>query len=305
MKIASIFLPSCASLLATATAHDLHIQHRTLGELGFDKEDTAVVVIDPQNDFLSPQGVTWGVVGEAVTERKTVEHIDMLFQAARDKDFLVFISPHYYYPHDKKWEFEGELEKLMHQIGFVDRTGPLSLEGFEGSGADWLEQYKDYIAGDNVIVTSPHKVYGPQTNDLALQLRKRGIDRIILGGMSANLCVESHLRELLEQGFDVYVVKDATAGPRHPVLGDGDASAMTNFGYLASGVLTTEDAITAMGTKPTTSVALTSLNGETSTNGNHDDTEASIAEQPNGAARLVSVGAVAGAAIMSTLVSMW
>jgi Isochorismatase family len=56
-------------------------------------------------------------------------------------------------------------------------------------------------------------VWGPETNDLVLQLRKRKISKIILGGMLANMCVESHLRELLEQGFEVAVVKDATAGP--------------------------------------------------------------------------------------------
>lgn len=138
----------------------------------------------------------------------------MMFKAAQEMDFLVFVSPHYYYPHDKNWEFEGSLEALMHEIDMFQRVDALSLEGFEGSGADWLEHYKQYIAEDNVIVTSPHKVYGPETNDLVLQLCKRKIDRVILAGMSANLCVESHLRELLEQGFEVYVVKDATAGAK-------------------------------------------------------------------------------------------
>jgi nicotinamidase-related amidase len=56
-------------------------------------------------------------------------------------------------------------------------------------------------------------VWGPQTNDLVLQLRERRIDKVILAGMLANLCVESHLRELLEEGFEVAVVKDATAAP--------------------------------------------------------------------------------------------
>jgi nicotinamidase-related amidase len=179
-------------------------------------------------------------------------HIDMLFQAARDLDFLVFVSPHYYYPHDKDWEFEGALEALMHEIGMFDREHPLSVEEFEGSGADWLEQYKQYIDGDNIIVTSPHKVYGPQSNDLVLQLRKRRIDRVILAGMSANLCIESHLRELLEQGFDVTVVTDATAGAIHPVLGDGYAAALINFGYLANAVVDTSQTIEAMGTDPST-----------------------------------------------------
>ncbi|MDX2464345.1 MAG: cysteine hydrolase, partial [Porticoccus sp.] len=172
---------------------------------------TALVITDPQNDFLSPKGVTWGVVGKSVVENNTVQHIDDLFKAAKANNIPVFVSPHYYYKHDHGWKFEGALEKLMHKIGMFDRKHPLSTEGFEGSGADWLAQYKKYIEDGETIVTSPHKVYGPETNDLALQLRKRGIEKVILAGMSANLCTESHLRELIEQGFEVAVVKDATA----------------------------------------------------------------------------------------------
>ena len=65
--------------------------------------------------------------------------------------------------------------------------------------------------------------------------------------MSANLCVEAHLRELLEQGFEVTVVKDATAGARHPELGDGYKAALINFGYIANAVLSTDEVEKAMG----------------------------------------------------------
>ena len=92
------------------------------------------------------------------------------------------------------------------------------------------------------MIASPHKVYGPQNNDLVLQLRKRRINRVLLAGMSANLCVESHLRHLLEQGFEVAVVADATAAAQHPELGDGYAAALTNFRYLATDVLDTDAA---------------------------------------------------------------
>jgi nicotinamidase-related amidase len=209
-------------------------------------EITALVIIDPQNDFLSPEGVTWGVVGESVTQNNTVENIEALFKAAKEAELQVFISPHYYYPHDHGWKFEGALEKLMHQINMFDRPDPLNLEGFEGSGADWLERYKPYIQDKKTVVCSPHKMYGPETNDLVLQLRKRGIDNVILAGMSANLCVEAHLRELLEQGFDVTVVKDATAAAKTPDLGDGYTSAVTNFKFLANAVVNTEEAVAAM-----------------------------------------------------------
>jgi len=212
----------------------------------FNSKNTALVITDPQNDFLSPKGVTWGIVGKSVTENKTVEHIEALFKAAKKNGYPVFISPHYYYPTDHGWEFEGTLEKVMHNIHMFDRKGALNLEGFEGSGADWLAIYKPYINDGETIVVSPHKVYGPETNDLVLQLRKRGIDTVILGGMSANLCTESHMRELLEQGFEVVVVKDATAAAITPELGDGYQAALTNFGFMANDVVTTNEAVKRM-----------------------------------------------------------
>jgi nicotinamidase-related amidase len=79
-----------------------------------------------------------------------------------------------------------------------------------------------------------------------LQLRKRGIDKVVLAGMSANLCVESHLRELLEQGCEVAVVADATAAAQHPELGDGYAASLINFRYIAGAVLTTEETVKEM-----------------------------------------------------------
>ncbi len=203
---------------------------------------TALVVIDPQNDFLSPIGVAWGVVGQSVTENRTVENLEALFRAATDTAVPVFVSPHYYYPHDHAWRFEGALEKLMHDLHMFDRRGPLDLEGLAGSGADWLERFKPFINDGKTIVVSPHKVYGPESNDLALQLRKRGISKVLLAGMSANLCVESHLRELLEQGFEIGVVWDATAAARLPEW-DGMAAAKVNFRMIANESMTTEQAV--------------------------------------------------------------
>jgi nicotinamidase-related amidase len=210
-----------------------------------DLTNTALVVTDPQNDFLSPEGVAWGVVGKNVIANKTVEHLEQLFKTAKKVDMPVFVSPHYYYPTDHGWKFEGALEKLMHNIGMFDREGALTMEKFEGSGADWLALYKPYIEDGKTVVSSPHKIYGPETNDLVLQLRKRGIDRIILAGMSANLCTESHMRELMEQGFEVLVVTDATAAAQVPE-GDGYQAALTNFRFIANSVAPTDEVVKSM-----------------------------------------------------------
>ncbi|MDT8321847.1 MAG: cysteine hydrolase [Xanthomonadales bacterium] len=212
-----------------------------------DSSRTALVITDPQNDFLSPQGVTWGLVGASVQANGTVPNIETLMKTAKSKNIAVFVSPHYYYPTDHGWKFGGAVETMMHSINMFERQGALTIEGFDGSGADWLEQYKPLINDGKTVIVSPHKVYGPESNDLALQLRKRGIDKVILAGMSANLCVESHLRELLEQGFEVAVVKDATAAAQTPDL-DGYAAALTNFRFLANTTWTTKEAAGAMTT---------------------------------------------------------
>lgn len=210
-----------------------------------DKKRVALVVVDPQIDFLSPQGITWGVMGESITENNTVENIERLFKAAKAVDMPVIVSPHYYYPTDHKWEFGGPGEHFMHDTGMFARKSAYSMEGFEGSGADFMPEYKPYIFDGKTVIASPHKVFGPETNDVVLQLRKLKVDQVILAGMAANLCIESHLRELIEQGFEVTVVKDATAGPRLPE-GDGYLAALTNFRIIANDLWTTDEAVKKM-----------------------------------------------------------
>lgn len=208
--------------------------------------NTAVVFIDPQNDVLSEKGANWEAVSASVTENRTVENMERIFKAAKANEYEVFISPHYFYPTDSGWKFNGPLEADEFKTHSFARTGSLNLTDFVNSGADWLDRFKPYIEDGRTIVVSPHKVWGPQTNDLVLQLRKRGMSKVLLGGMLANICVESHLRDLLEQGFGVTIVKDATAGPRHPVWGDGYQAAMINYQFLAHAVLSTDEAVERM-----------------------------------------------------------
>ena len=215
--------------------------------MDINKTDTAVVFIDPQIEVLSDKGRAWGLVGDSVRENKTVENMERIFKAAKENGFEVFISPHYFFPTDSGWKFNGPLEADEVATQMFARSGRLSLDGFSGSGADWLDRFKPYIDDGKTVVVSPHRVFGPQTNDLVLQLRKRRISKVILGGMLANMCVESHLRDLLEQGFEVVVAKDATAAPRHPEWGDGYTAALINFRFLAHGVPSTDEILTAMG----------------------------------------------------------
>ena len=226
------------SLGHSKTQNDIHMKIR--------REDTAIVFTDPQNEVLSEKGLAWPLVRESLQENNTIENMERIFRAAKAHGFEVFISPHYFYPTDKGWKFNGPLETDEATSGYFARKGVLNLDGFEGSGADWLERFKPYIQDGKTIVVAPHRVFGPETNDLVLQLRKRKISKVILGGMLANMCVESHMRELLEQGFEVAVAKDATAAPKHPEWGYGYEAALINYAFLAHAVLTTDQAVKVM-----------------------------------------------------------
>ena len=207
-----------------------------------DHQHAALVITDPQIDFLSPDGVSWPVFGDSIRENDTVAHIGELLDAAKRTGITVAVSPHYFYPTDKQWRFGDPLEKFMGSVGMFERRGAYTTDGFAGSGADFLPEYRHHIHDGRTVIASPHKIVGPESNDLVLQLRKRGVNQVILAGMAANLCVEGHLRELVEQGFEVVVVKDATAGPRLPE-GDGYLAALVNYRFLASAVWTAAEAV--------------------------------------------------------------
>jgi nicotinamidase-related amidase len=219
-------------------------QHPALPPSGFvlDYQHAALVITDPQVDFLSPEGASWPVFGDSISANDTVAHIGELFDAAKLAGITVAVSPHYFYPTDKQWRFGDPLEKFMDGVGMFARADAYSMDGFAGSGADFLPTYQHHIHDGRTVIASPHKIVGPESNDLVLQLRKRGVSQVILAGMAANLCVEGHLRELVEQGFEVAVVKDATAGARLPE-GDGYLAALVNFRFLASAVWTTVEAV--------------------------------------------------------------
>ena len=107
----------------------------------FDKNDTAVVMIDPQNEVLSETGLGWPLLRESLHENNTIENMERIFKAAKEFGFEIFISPHYFYPTDKGWKFNGALEADEAASGMFSRKGALNLDGLESSGADWLKRF--------------------------------------------------------------------------------------------------------------------------------------------------------------------
>ncbi len=214
--------------------------------MDINKNDTAVVFIDPQNEVLSDKGLAWGAVGDSVTENKTVENMERIFKAAKENGFEVFISPHYFFPTDSRWKFNGPLETDEFENKMFARSGGLSLDGFTGSGADGLERFKPYIEDGQTIVVSPHRVFGPQTNDLACNCASAASARSSSAGCWRT-CVSNLTCAICSSG----VLKSSLQGMRQllpdiPNGGYGYTAALINFRFLAHGVPSTDEVVKAM-----------------------------------------------------------
>jgi nicotinamidase-related amidase len=182
-------------------------------EMNLDLVRTALVVIDPYTDLLNQEGMARSALGGNGAERETVRNIARLLTASKLAGIAVAIS--------------------------------LTAQGFRRSG--FMPELKQCIEDESTIICSPHKRYSPvpRVNDIGLQLRRQRVGQVILAGMIANLRLESHLRDFVEQGFEVAVVRDAIAGPRLPE-GDGYLSALINFRRIAHALWTTEQAVKAL-----------------------------------------------------------
>jgi biuret amidohydrolase len=239
--------------IVPSTTHVTAVSPVLEGSLGLpnpgmtiEPDRTALVITDLQNDFLTPGGNGWPLLADSYGKLDTVANLERLLKAAKESGLTVLVSPHYYYPTDHHWSAPGSAtEVLMNQISVFQRRGPLTLEGFAGSGADFPEQFKPYLDDGRTVVLSPHKVYGSSTNDMLLQLRKRRIEKVIIAGPAGNLCVEAHFRDLLEQAFEVAVIRDAIGGTMNEE-GDGVQAALVNFRFLAHALWTTQDAVRLM-----------------------------------------------------------
>ncbi len=197
-----------------------------------DPARTALLIVDPQNDFLSEDGAVWDLVGEEVRRNNVVEHLVQLRRAAEEVGIPVFYSPHYFNAREyAEWRHLNPIDRVMFERRMFDVSG---------KGADFLPEL---APSERTFVLSPHKALsGFWANDVQLQLRQRDVQTIILAGMSANLCVESHLRDAAENGFDVVVVEDATAGAGEAAT----QAAYVNYGFIATEVVTTAEVLEAL-----------------------------------------------------------
>lgn len=217
-------------------------------DMQLDHKTTALVLADIQNEFLNEEiGQYYPLIADSLKQRGVIDNIELLLKTAQELGMFILHSPHYYYPTDGQWAVPpGAIADFLIPLGFVGRKDPVDLEGFHGSRADYPERFKPYLMDGHTANVSPHKGFGcVGSNDLIKQLHNRRVQKVIMAGPVANLCLESHMRDIIEAGFEVAMISDAVAGGKND-LGDGYEAAMVNYRYMANALWTTQEAVARM-----------------------------------------------------------
>lgn len=170
--------------------------------------NTAILLIDPYNDFLHPQGKLNGLLKEDLARTDAIKHIQDVLVAARRKEIPIFYGLH-----------------QQHRAGIYDgwnhmrkiHESQLSSRAFEeGSwGAKIYEGLEPDLANKDVVVSKHWSSSSFQNTDLDYQLRQRDIQNVVLIGMTANACVESTARYAYDIGYHTTIITDATAAFTH------------------------------------------------------------------------------------------
>jgi nicotinamidase-related amidase len=173
-----------------------------MAALRYQKDLTALVVIDPYNDFISEGGKIWNRIKSVAEGNNCIPNMLQVVSVARNAGVRVFYALHHRYrPGDyETWKYIAPIQKAaLRSKVFEDGTwGGEIRDGFEPQPGD--------------IVAQEHWCSSGFANtDLDLQLKKHGIHQLIVIGLIAHTCVEATVRYAVELGYDVTVVNDAIA----------------------------------------------------------------------------------------------
>ncbi len=222
-------------------------------EMQLDKPRTALMVTDLQNEFLEPAtGTYYEMIEDTLKAHNVTENLETLLKTAQELGYYIIHSPHYYYPSDAQWNVPpGAIADYLRSIGFCGRNDPWNesfewdLKNFRGQRADFYEPFKKYLMDGRTCNCAPHKHMGTEANDVVKQLHMRNVKKLIMAGPAGNICLESHMRDLIEAGFEIAMVRDA-AGAISSDEGDGYKGQMNVWRYLANAVWTTEETVAKM-----------------------------------------------------------
>src|SRR6266545_1895513 len=173
-----------------------------MANLKFDKDITALLVIDPYNDFISEGGKVWDRLKAVAEANQCVPNMLRVLNAARKVGLRVFYALHHRYrPGDyETWKYIAPIQKA----GWEHKSFEYGTWGGE-TRSEFAPQ------PDNIVALEHWCSSGFDNTDLDLQLKKHGIHKLIVMGLIAHTCVEATVRYAAELGYEVTLVKDATA----------------------------------------------------------------------------------------------
>ncbi|MDQ3988208.1 MAG: cysteine hydrolase [Actinomycetota bacterium] len=202
-------------------------KYRLKGEraTGFAPEQTALLVIDPVNDFLSEGGADWDMTRSTVEKHDVVGHLKQAIEGARQRHIPVLFAPMAYTAEDY------ENEELQRRSG-INRMMYEKKMFLAGSwGADFHPKLRP---NEDEIVLLPHKGVDVFETDLPDHLERLGATHLVISGMTANLCCESTGRHAMEHGYDVTFLRDAIGAD---TLAAYEASIRLNYPLIGNAVL--------------------------------------------------------------------
>jgi ureidoacrylate peracid hydrolase len=206
-----------------------------MSKITYDKVVTALLVIDPYNDFISEGGKLWDRVKTVAEANGCVPHMAQVLNAARKAGLRIFYALHHRYrPGDyETWKYIAPIQKAA-------RSSKVFEYGTWGG-----EIRSEFAPRPGEIVAQEHwGSSGFANTDLDLQLKKHGIHQLIVTGLIAHTCVEATVRFAMELGYDVTVVKDATTDYSDKEM---HAALDVNLPNYANAIVTTDEVVDAIG----------------------------------------------------------
>ncbi|MGW5280374.1 isochorismatase family cysteine hydrolase [Streptomyces collinus] len=201
----------------------------------YDPRRTAVLLIDPYNDFLSPDGKVWQRLAPVADEVGLLDHLRSVVTLARSAGVRVVFVPH------RRWE-PGDYETWDHPT-----PSQRKIQQFHhfAKGSWGGEFHPDFQPQPGEVVVQEHwGSSGFANTDLDMQLKQHGITHVIAGGVLANTCVEATARFAMELGYHVTLVTDATAALSPDMM---RAAHELNGPTYAQAIVTTDQLLAALG----------------------------------------------------------
>ena len=202
-----------------------------MANVQFDKQLTALLVIDPYNDFISEGGKVWDRLKAVAEANDCVPHMLRVLNAVRRVGLRVFYAPHRrYHPGDyETWKYIAPIQKAA-----------WSRKTFEYG--TWGGEFRSEFApqAGEIVALEHWCSSGFANTDLDLHLKKHGIHQLIVIGLIAHTCVEATVRFAAELGYEVTVVKDATASYSDREM---HAALDVNIPNYASGIVSTKEIV--------------------------------------------------------------